>query len=62
MLKREALKLKYKINKKIKDLDEIVSNKICIMEVKLKNFSKLKTKTYLFKCFQMAHDLSVRKK
>ena len=63
LLKREALKLKYKIRiKKIKDLDEIVSNKICIMEVKLKNFSKLKTKTYLFKCFQIAHDLSVRKK
>ena len=63
LFKRDALKLKYRIRiKKIKDLDEIVSNKICIMEVKLKNFSKFKTKAYLFKCFQIAHDLSIRKK
>ena len=52
LFKRDALKLKYRIRiKKIKDLDEIVSNKICIMEVKLKNFSKFKTKNLFIQMF-----------
>ena len=32
------------------------------MEVNFKNFSKFKTKAYLFKCFQIAHDLSISSK